>query len=78
MLAPNYHFTYHHSPYFQLNASDYEDLKHALPGFDVEMGMACSLATLFHLAPNAAQFEPDLFTKILPTLHQSNMLVVSL
>ena len=77
-LAPNYRFTYHRSPYFQLNASDYEDLKRAIPGFEVEAGMACSLATLFHLAPNAAQFEPDLFTKILPTLHQSDTLVVSL
>lgn len=40
--------------------------------------MPCSLASLFHLAPSAAQFEPDLFSKFLPTLHQPNTLVMSL
>lgn len=40
--------------------------------------MACSLHSLFHLAPTATNFEPDLFTRILPTLHQEDALVISL
>ena len=77
-MIPNYRFAYHGATNFQLNASDYEDIKRALPGFEVETGMACSLASLFHLAPTAAQFQPDLFTRILPTLHQPNALVMTL
>jgi len=77
-LIPSYRFTYLDSPHFQLNATRFENLKHALPGFTVENGMACSLGSLFHLSPNAAKFEPDLFTRILPTLYQDNTLVMSL
>ena len=40
--------------------------------------MACSLGRLFRLAPNASTFQPDLFSRILPTLHSSEALVISL
>jgi hypothetical protein len=39
--------------------------------------MACSLASLFHLSPSASSFEPDLFSRILPALHSSETLVIS-
>lgn len=56
----------------------YRDLLRALPGFTVETGMACSLASLFHLSSSASTFEPDLFSRILPALHSSEALVISL
>lgn len=40
--------------------------------------MAYSLASLFHLSPKASQFVPNLFTFILPTLHQDKTFVMSL
>lgn len=44
----------------------------ALPGFEFETGMACSLGNLFQLAPAATQFEPQLFSEILPTLRDED------
>ena len=48
------------------------------PGFDIETGMACALGNLFHLSPKAAQFEPTLFTKLLPALQDADALVIAL
>jgi hypothetical protein len=61
-----------------LYANGFRDLESALPGFTVETGMACSLGNLFELAPTASQFEPELFSRILPTLHSKDSLVMSL
>jgi len=75
---PSYRFAYQGSAHYRLNASRYEELTHTLPGYKVETGMACSLASLFHLSPRASNFEPGLFSEILPTLHQDDALVMSL
>jgi hypothetical protein len=56
----------------------FKDLMKALPGFEFETGMACSLGNLFHLAPTATQFEPQLFSEILPTLRDEDNLVMGL
>jgi hypothetical protein len=75
---PSYRFAYQNFKHYQLNASTFREIQQTLPGFKVETGMACSLASLFHLSPSATKFEPLLFTKILPTLHQPDTLVMAL
>ena len=71
-----YKFKYRHSP--QLYEDDFQGLRENIPGFQPETGLACSLSTLFRLSPNLSQFEPDLFTRILPTMHREDALVISL
>ena len=56
----------------------FQDLKQALPGYQLETGMACAFGKLVRLAPAAAQFEPRLFTHILPTLNDEEALVIGL
>jgi len=76
--VPDYRSVYRYSRDYFLKQNEFRDVMGALPGLQLETGMACSLGSLFHLAPSAAQFEPDLFTRILPTLHQDNTLVMAL
>jgi hypothetical protein len=70
-------------PYYRLayntplNRSRYEDLEKTLKGFRIENGMSCSLTALFQLAPGAEMYEHGLFSKILPTLRDSNALVMT-
>lgn len=71
-------FSYKYSRDYFLKQGSFAALRRALPGLDLESGMACSLASLFQLAPSAAQFEPLLFTKILPMLHRENTFVLAL
>jgi hypothetical protein len=40
--------------------------------------MACSIERLFHLSPSASQFEPDLFSRILPALNQDGSLAMAI
>jgi hypothetical protein len=54
-------------PYFK-SMGGFRDLQRTIPGFQLESSMACSLETLFHLSRKASQYEPNLFTKMLPTL----------
>eukprot|EP00562_Extubocellulus_spinifer_P000976 CAMPEP_0178483246 /NCGR_PEP_ID=MMETSP0696-20121128/7136_1 /TAXON_ID=265572 /ORGANISM="Extubocellulus spinifer, Strain CCMP396" /LENGTH=406 /DNA_ID=CAMNT_0020110759 /DNA_START=205 /DNA_END=1425 /DNA_ORIENTATION=- len=61
-----------------LYRSSYQDLEVALPGFQLETGMACSLGNVFHLSPSASLFEPRLFSKILPSLHEDDAIVMTL
>ena len=78
--VPNYRFA-NHGDTLTLYAKDdtFKDLMKALPGFEIETGMACSLGNLFHLAPAAAtHFEPQLFSEILPTLRDEDNLVKGL
>jgi len=77
-LVPAYRFVYQANPRFQLQSIHYQDLQTALPGFRVETGMACSLERLFRLSPTASQFEPRLFTSILPKLQDEEALVLAL
>jgi len=74
--VPNYRHAYVGTPF--LNPSMFRDLVRELPGFALENGMACSLGSLFDLAPSAMQFQPDLFTRILPTLRDETALVIGI
>jgi len=74
---PKYRFTYERSERY-LNKSDYFELEQALPGFHVETGMACALSSLFDLSPRASQFEPELFTKIVPAIHDEKTLTIAI
>jgi len=56
----------------------YRDLEKRLPGFQLETGMACSLASLFQLSPSASGFEPELFTQLLPSLQIKTALVLAI
>ena len=75
---PNYRTAYRVSPDYFRQQHEFQDIQSALPGFKLDTAMACSLGSLFHLAPHADQFEPNLFSRILPTLHQPKTLVMSL
>jgi hypothetical protein len=74
--VPNYRFLSLNPRGIESNT--WKDLTKALPGFEFETGMACSLGNLFHLAPAATQFEPELFSKILPTVRDEDNLVMGL
>jgi len=65
-------------PKERLRAEDYLELRRRLEGFREEIGFACSLGKLFHLSPSVSQFEPRLYTEILPTLKDEDALVLSL
>ena len=75
--VPNYRhfFTFSSDFYYR---GDYAYMPQVFPGFQIETGMACALGNLFHLAPAAAQFESQLFTKILPALNDDEALVIAL
>lgn len=76
--VPRYRFAHWPKPKQWLNRSSFTHLEHALPGFWLESGMACSFGSLFQLSPRASQFEPALFTKILPALQDDKALVFSI
>lgn len=56
---------------FDWYTANHAGLERKLPGFDLETAMACSLGSLFQLSPTASQFEPLLYTSLLPTLQSS-------
>eukprot|EP00545_Synedropsis_sp_CCMP1620_P000550 CAMPEP_0119016388 /NCGR_PEP_ID=MMETSP1176-20130426/12511_1 /TAXON_ID=265551 /ORGANISM="Synedropsis recta cf, Strain CCMP1620" /LENGTH=526 /DNA_ID=CAMNT_0006969771 /DNA_START=57 /DNA_END=1637 /DNA_ORIENTATION=- len=75
---PNFRSSYRYSvDYVQHRMNSFHDLEKTLPGFDLATGMACSLGSLFHLPQSAAQYQPDLFTKLLPTLSSKDVLVIA-
>lgn len=76
--VPNYRHAYLdlHGPF--PNPNMFPDLHRELPSYDFESGMACALQSVFELAPSATQFQPDLFTKLLPKLRDPNALVISI
>jgi len=74
---PNYRFAYFYRNHGK-QRSDHTELAKALPGFRVETGMACSLGSLFDLSPRSSQFEPELFTSILPALRDEAALTIAL
>jgi hypothetical protein len=74
---PYYRHAYTLDKNYFSSMGGYRDLVRALKGYTVETGMACSLGSLFQLSPSASQFEPDLFSRILPTLHDRKALVIS-
>ncbi len=74
----SFRFTYRMLESHDLYQDQFDDVKLALPGFDPETAFACSLASLFRLSPSVAQFQPDLFTRILPALYANDALTMSL
>mmetsp|Transcript_23436 Transcript_23436/g.38783 ORF Transcript_23436/g.38783 Transcript_23436/m.38783 type:complete len:486 (+) Transcript_23436:78-1535(+) len=76
VVVPSYRFAYINTPYEYLTM--YQDLEELLPGFNMGTEMACSLGSLFELAPSASQFQPDIFTKILPALRDQKALVMAI
>eukprot|EP00978_Attheya_sp_CCMP212_P032659 scaffold128551_cov45-Attheya_sp.AAC.4 len=65
--------SYRHPFLFQIYKSEFKELMQRLPGFDLATGFACAMGALFQLAhPRASQFQPDLFSYILPTLRNTN------
>jgi hypothetical protein len=69
---------------FSLNRDSYDWYQSIYPSLrrqmkiDFETGMACSLGSLIRLAPSAEQFEPLLFTTLLPTLRSPSSFVIVL
>lgn len=77
-LAPNYRYAYqHHRPAENIYRKNFEFMHSTLPGFDLETGMACAFEGIMGLSNTASQFEPDLFTRILPTLRDERNLVMT-
>eukprot|EP00550_Attheya_septentrionalis_P001163 CAMPEP_0198282916 /NCGR_PEP_ID=MMETSP1449-20131203/2627_1 /TAXON_ID=420275 /ORGANISM="Attheya septentrionalis, Strain CCMP2084" /LENGTH=468 /DNA_ID=CAMNT_0043979335 /DNA_START=151 /DNA_END=1554 /DNA_ORIENTATION=- len=65
--------SYRHPFVYQIYKSEFKELMQRLPGFDLATGFACAMGALFQLAqPRASQFQPDLFSYILPTLRNTN------
>ena len=76
--VPNYRWAYSGNEMFQMYRSKFASLTHKLPGFRIEDGMACALNSLFEFAPSASDYEPRLFSEILPAIQDVNVLVLSL
>ena len=76
--VPNYRWAYSGNKIFQMYRSKFSSLSQKLPGFCIEDGMACALNSLFEFAPSASDYEPHLFSEILPAIQDTNALVLSL
>lgn len=78
IIVPNYRNAFKpQSPVLHIFRRNFGHLQAALPGFELETGMACAMESLMKLSPKAAQFEPELFTRILPTLRDERNLVMT-
>jgi hypothetical protein len=75
--VPSYRHVYKNITKRNLHRSNFRHLEQGLPGFQLEHGFACSFGSMFQLAPTAAQFEPELFTQLLPTLRDPVTLVLA-
>lgn len=67
---PRYRFAYQFQSGW-LYSGEFNELEQALPGFQLDTGMACIINNLFHLAPSAAKYESRLFGELLPTLREN-------
>ena len=76
--VPNYRWAYSGNEMFQMYRSKFASLSQKLRGFRIEDGMACALNSLFDFAPSASDYEPHLFSEILPAVQDVNALVLSL
>jgi len=54
------------------------DLRKALPGLELSSFATCSLRSLFRLSKNAIEFQPNIFSTILPKLHSKHSMSISL
>jgi len=81
VLLPSYRHAYKSDKIpLHLYRNNFMSLQRKLGGGDhngnlpfvLETGMACALERLWELSPTASQYQPDLFTKILPALRPSS------
>jgi hypothetical protein len=78
---PFYRFVYRNTtqPFGRfMERTKFLHLEESLQGFRLENGFACSWGSLFQLAPSATQFEPELFSKILPLVRDPGALVLAI
>eukprot|EP00978_Attheya_sp_CCMP212_P015858 scaffold40990_cov56-Attheya_sp.AAC.2 len=79
MTTPSYRHAFKNYEGFHLHKRKFVKLSQMLPGFDLESGFACIMESLFQPArPHASQFQPDLFSRLLPVLRNPNHLVLAL
>uniref|UniRef100_A0A7S4IXM8 Uncharacterized protein n=1 Tax=Odontella aurita TaxID=265563 RepID=A0A7S4IXM8_9STRA len=76
-VVPRYRFAYNGGSH-TIRRGDFENVTAALPGFEIETGMACAWNRLFRLASTASKYRPDLFTRIWPALHRNDTFVIAL
>ena len=82
---PNYRHIFKNLSYwnttnfYYLYEDQFEDLKHALPGFRLETGFACAMGSSLKLAnPYASKFQSNLFHELLPQLRDPNAVVITI
>lgn len=61
-----------------LRQRDFLKLQESLPGFRLNDGFACAFQSLVRLSPHASEYQPNLFTKILPALSDSSTIPLTL
>lgn len=76
--VPRYRSAYKNNPLVNIYRKRFLDVVKDLPGFRLETAIPCSAESLLELSPLASQFEPQLFTHILPTLRDERNLVLTL
>ena len=62
---------------WKLYKEDYHQLMAAIPNFDLQTGYSCAIASMFQLSKKAEEFQPGLFSQILPTLRSKENLVIT-
>ena len=77
---PNYrHIFKNMTTLYNLHEDQFEDLKIVLPGFQLQTGFACAMASTWALAnPQASQFQSNLFSELLPQLRDPYSVVITL
>lgn len=78
LMVPDYRPAYRDIVQNNIYRKTFQHLGLALPRFDLETGMACAFESLVELSPAVSQFEPNIFTHILPTLRDERNLVLAL
>lgn len=78
-LAPLYRYAAHGlSAGHPLYQQDYMEMPKVLHGWELNDAAACAFGAAVQLSPKAEQYEPDLYTKILPTLYRERSLVMAI
>mmetsp|Transcript_22459 Transcript_22459/g.48780 ORF Transcript_22459/g.48780 Transcript_22459/m.48780 type:complete len:593 (-) Transcript_22459:72-1850(-) len=75
--VPHYRFQYNPSRDTDEERKAVANLETLMPGFHLDIGMACALGRTIDFAPSASNFAPTLYTHILPTLRDTSNLVIA-
>jgi len=77
--GPQYRYSMGGLATHPLYKDDFSYLTETLPGFQLQTGMACVMGNIFRdLASTATDFEPKLFTDLLPALRDEETVVITL